>query len=126
MRIKKLKIPIYNYRFTLIESSDAEEMERYFRNMKLKFSRRELYAHAIDHIRIEKGENWLCVYLVLNRKNKFNKMSHSTIAHEAEHIADFIFDQIGCAHFDDEPHNYLTEYIVKTTNEFLGIKDEIK
>lgn len=125
MRIKKLKIPIYDYRLTIIESSDPEEMEKYFRNMKLKFDRSELYAHAFDHIRIEKGEKWICVYLVFNRKNKWTKMSHSTIAHEAEHIANYIFENIGAEHFDDEPHNYLTGYLVKIVNEFFGIKDEL-
>ena len=126
MRIKKLTIPIYKYRFTLIESSDPEEMEKYFRKMKLRFDRSSLYAHTFDHIRIEKGEKWLCVYVVLNRKNKWTKMSHSTIAHEAKHIADYIFENIGAEHFNDEPHNYLTEYVVKAINDFFGIKDEIK
>ena len=126
MRIKKLKIPIYNYRLTLIESSDSKELEEYFYKMKFKFVRSELYAHAIDHIRIEKGERWLCVYLVFNRKNEFTKLSHSTIAHECEHIADFIFETIGVDHYNDEPHCYLVEYLVKATNEFLGIKDDIK
>ena len=126
MRIKKLKIPIYDYLLTLIESSDPVKMEKYFRNMEYEFSRHELYAHAIEHIRLEKGERWLCVYLVFNRKNKWKKMSHSTIAHECKHIADFIFEQIGVHRFNDEPHNYLVHYLVKTVNDFFGIKDEIK
>lgn len=110
----------------MIESSDTKEMFQYFKKVDVNFDKHELFAHALEATRLEKGERWLCVYLVLNRKNKFNIMSHSIIAHEAKHIADFIFDKIGCHYFDDEPHNYLTEYIVKTANEFLGIKDEIK
>ncbi len=126
MRIKKLKIPIYNYRLTLIESSDTKKLFEYFKKVDVDFDKREIFAHAVEATCIEKGERWLCIYLVLNRKNKFTIMSHSVIAHEAKHIADFIFDKLGCKWFDDEPHNYLTEYIVKATNEFLGIKDEIK
>ena len=126
MRIKKLTIPIYDYRLTLIESNEPAKIEKYFRNMEYEFSRHELYAHAIDHIRFEKGERWLCVYLVLNRKNKWKPMSHSTIAHECNHIADYIFEQIGAHRFNDEPHNYLVHFLVKTVNDFFGIKDEIK
>lgn len=126
MRIKKLKIPIYSYRFTLIESADTKEMFEYFKKVDVDFDKREIFAHAVEASRIEKGEHWLCVYIVFNTKNKFMPLTHSTIAHEAKHIADFIFERIGASTFNDEPHNYLTEYIVKAVNEFLGIKDEIK
>ena len=126
MRIKKVKIPIYDYRLTLIESFDPVEMAEYFHKTKLRFVRNEIYAHAVDHIRIEKGERWLCVYLVFNRKNKWVKMSHSAIAHECNHITNYIFDSIDAKHYADEPHCYLLQWLVKTTNEFLGIKDDIK
>ena len=126
MRTKKIKIPIYDYRLTLIEADNSREMEEYFHKTKLKFVQSELYAHAIDHLRIENGERWLYVYLVFNRKNKWMKMSHSAIAHECNHITNYIYDNIGAEHYADEPHCYLLQWLVKTTNEFLGIKDDIK
>ncbi len=126
MRTKKVKIPLYGYRLILIESSDPIEIEEYFHKIKLKFVRSDIYAHAVDHITFEKGERWICVYLVFNRKNKWEKMSHSTIAHECNHITNYIFDNIGAEHYADEPHCYLLQWLVKTTNEFLGIKDDIK
>ena len=125
MRMKKTMVPIYDYRFIMIESEDPAEMYQFFKKVDFEFDRREIYAHAVDATVFEKGEKYICVYLVLNTKNKFAPITHSVIAHESVHLADFIFEQIGSNNFNDEPHNYLVEYFVKEINLFLKIENKI-
>ena len=49
MRTKKIKIPIYKMRVTLIESSDKDNLVKYFKRIGFDFEDDSVFAHTISH-----------------------------------------------------------------------------
>ncbi len=125
MRIKKTKIPIYKTPLILIESNNLAKVKTYFKKIDYVFEDDSIFGHTIQHYLIKENKKYNCIYVLFNRKNDYSKLKHSIIAHECNHIANFVFEYIGADSYSDEPYTYLVEYLVKEICNFLEIKDEL-
>ncbi len=128
MRIKKIIVPIYHTRVVFIESSDFDEVVKYFKKIDYDFTSisNEIFAHVVDDHIVVKGEKYACLYLIIDPKYKFSDMEYSVIGHESVHLASAIFRRKGAKAHDDEPFAYLVEYFISEICKFLKIKDKIK
>lgn len=121
MKVKHFEIQPYSCRLTLIHSNDIEEVRRYFRRIDFDFEAETMYAHAINHKYVKQGLEFGAVYIVLNDKNEYRALTLGTIAHEAFHASNMIFDQVGALPDidNDEPQAYLIGYITDLIIQFL-------
>lgn len=95
MKIKKIRIPIYEYNLTVIVVECLSEIAE-------KYSLKDVERCAAITFK-RKGDVFVA----------FSKLSNSTIAHEIVHIINYIFADCG-AMLDldnDEPQAYLTSYL---------------
>ena len=107
------QIPIYKGQFVMVLTNDNKKINKKVKDFK---EQSELYGHAMNMI-FDKQSSYI---VVLNPKNKNNKMTVGVMAHEAVHIADFIFANCGIIHDlnNDEPLAYLVEWITDELYEF--------
>lgn len=79
-----------------------------------------LYGSTIDSFISIKGQDWKCIYVVVNMKKGLPKIGISTIVHEIIHVKNFIFDHIGhnTSLENDEPEAYLVGELTKVANLF--------
>lgn len=79
-----------------------------------------LYGTTVDSFISQKGQDWKCIYVVMNMKKGLPKIQISTIVHEIVHVKNFIFDHIGHSTSleNDEPEAYLIGELTKVANEF--------
>ena len=106
--LKAEKIPIYVGYLVLILSNDVKKLSK-------KFPRyidddENLYANTIR----DYYKDWRGFYVILNFKNKYSKITHGVIAHEAYHVTSFLAEAVGMRHdpANDEPMAYLHEWVI--------------
>ena len=110
---KIIKIPIYKGQLVFVLTNDNKKINKKVPDFKEKT---ELYGHALNMM-YEKEASYI---IVLNSKHTHSRMTVGVMAHEAVHIADFIFTNCGITHDldNDEPFAYLVEWITNELYEF--------
>ena len=85
------------------------------------------YAHA-TYVNIKKGKQFRRAYLIaFNINNKYAKITHGTIGHEAVHSAQIILESIGMKlkKNSSEAYAYLAQWIIDRVYELFE-KNKIK
>ncbi len=106
LHFKQVQIPIYKGRLLIALTNDIEKLNR---KTGINYSG-DIFAFTIT-IEYKNEQAYL---VVLNFDDDFAKITHGIVAHEAVHVANFIFERIGVVpSFDnDEPLTYLTQWVV--------------
>ena len=115
LHIKEIKIPIYRGSLIITLTNSAKKLQKYIPD----FEDRDIYAHS--YLADYKGTQGY--YIILNFDNKYRKIKHGTIAHEAAvHIPNFIAINRGIEpdFVNDEPIAYLAEWITDNVYKFLS------
>lgn len=106
MKRHKIKVPIYNALLNIIIVKNMDGIQEKY---SLKYSPK--YESAITFVNNEQG------YIVFVEE----KISPSTIAHEAKHFVNIIFDSKGIALdlYNDEPECYLLGWVVEQIHKLI-------
>ena len=106
--------PIYRGRFVIILSNDRDKLVNMLPDVDFDY----LYAHSV--LTSWKGMEGYIV--ILNMDSQYRKIHMGTIAHEAVHIANMLFEQRGItlSAVNDEPFAYLVEWIVDEIHKFIN------
>lgn len=113
---KVLNIPIYKGKFIVILGNDKRKIKKVYPN----FNRETVYATTFyDRYKNDEG-----YYVVLNFDNKYNKITHGVIAHEALHCVNMLAEYRGFVpdFQNDEPLTYLLEWFVNEIHKFVKEK----
>lgn len=107
------KIPIYGGSIAIVVAEDPKDLYKLFSKESLDYveiGTDYLYAHSLvlDH----KGRN--CYTIVLNFKSEAGDMTYGTIAHEALHIKNMLFERrhISINTQNDEADAYFVGYVI--------------
>lgn len=116
-RQKRLDVPLYPGRLLLIDSDDLDKVNELRGRMGHP---EDTYVYASTSLGNLNG--WMTVAVVLNPRYEHKKLGVGTIAHEACHAADFIFENCGATHdFNNpEPYTYLVGWVADEIAKFLG------
>lgn len=103
----EIDVPIYRGVLVVIVSNSIKLVNEEIEG--IEWREKEVYAHTL--LSNWEGNNGYVV--ILNPDCSVRKMTHGVIAHEAVHVAQFIFENHGVRHdFDNpEPFNYLVEWV---------------
>ncbi len=106
LHFKQVQIRIYKGRLLIALTNDIEKLNR---KIGIDYDE-DIFAFATT-VKY-KGER--ANLIALNFDDGFAPITHGVIAHEATHVANFIFEYIGVVpSFDnDEPLAYLTQWVV--------------
>lgn len=113
---KVIDIPIYEGKFVIILSNDPNGIKKILPS----YDRENIYAHTW-YTKYKKHQGY---FVVLNFDNKYNKITHGTIAHEAQHCVNILADIRGfIPDFEnDEPTTYLLGWFVDEIYKFVKEK----
>lgn len=114
---KAINVPIYVGKLVLILSNDYECIKK-----ELPILENEDYFFAHSVLNGYKGHTGF--FMILNFDYYFTSLKHGTIAHEAVHIADYIFDTVGATHDinNPEPFTYLVAWVTNEVYKFIKSK----
>lgn len=118
--LKAIEIPLYRGYLLIVISDDPEEVAEVLGIDRDAF-KDGVFCHSVKEIGHKGKQAWA---VVLNFKNKFNKISYGIVTHEATHTANAIAEARGfVADFNnDEPIAYLAEWIVDEIVQFCMIE----
>ena len=113
MKIKTIKIPIYQCKLTIILDKDLSYVEKKYNTKSLK------NYGAVTMIK----PNTFSEYIVA-----FEYSTGSIIAHEVVHLVNYIFQDrnVELDRFNDEPQAYLTGWLFKQIDDFLNSAEKTK
>lgn len=108
---KSTDIPLYQGKLVLLLASEAKEVQERINDFK-PLESGKVYASA--HPFSFNEDNLAAYAIILNMKDRENKITHGTIAHEAMHIVSMVLEDRGViADFNnDEPAAYLLTWVV--------------
>jgi hypothetical protein len=108
-KLKEVDIPIYRGTLVIIFTDDPEKLKKEIDDNSFSIPA-SIYCHAMY---AEKDERHGFI-AIFNFKNKGRPVTHGAIAHEAVHIANFMFDSRGMVpdQKNDEAFSYFTEWVV--------------
>lgn len=117
---KDKPIPLYRGALVIVLTNSKKKLKNHLND----FGKGGIYAHSI--LSSYKGRQGF--FLILNMHNKYRKIKHGIITHEAIHIAHFIADLRGIKpdHNNDEPITYLSEWITDQVYKFIKSKEMYK
>ncbi len=113
LKITHFKVPLYGGNLVIILTNSTKKIKKYIPN----FEDNDIYAHSYYHT----FKNKQGFFVILNFNNKYRKMDHGTITHEAIHNSHFILQCIGgkSDFNDDEPEAYLAEWITDKVYKYI-------
>lgn len=128
MKIKKINIPIYDFPLMFIETENVNDLYKLHESFKGFFdANSQLFASTVNGSIKVKETDLKCIYIILNRKGSFKNLNIGTLAHEAQHVVDYVFEIIGQSLDDsEEPRAYLLEWVMNELCKFVGLDIEIK
>lgn len=116
MKVKELKVPIYNARLRLILTDDLSKLnERYNFNILPNDYDAVTFKHNVDSTDLV---FYVAAFEIGKFKNKF-------IAHEVVHLVNLIYLDHGIEldRVNDEPQAYLTGFLFEKIEKFIKSKD---
>lgn len=120
MRFTELTIPIYDMAFTIVIAKKDKDVLEQFPNLP---PQGKPFATTYANHRNLKNLTINCIYVVLNPLHKSKCFGLGTIAHEAFHVVEFVFENIGEGHIvNSEAKAYLLEWVVDRIAEFVYLK----
>lgn len=116
MKIKKIKVPIFNNRLILVDSTDWSILTKHGIQAQYIPSRSEYIAVAM--------ESKDSIFLVFDTTKK--DFDISVVVHEAVHASNYILEDIGhvSSAQNDEVNAYLTQWVSKKCFDFLGLNNK--
>lgn len=118
---KTVNIPIYRGTLDICISDDREKVCSLYTDFSDYTG--DIFAHTLHNTYGRK------VVVILNPAHKYSNITPGIIAHEAVHVASFVFNSRGVLadHENDEPLAYFVEWVVDEINKYLNsLKIEIK
>jgi len=111
---KVIDIPIYFGKFVIVATNNMKKLDK---ATKLKTNKTNLYATTFWNM-YDEDEGF---FVAFNFWNKNKQINHGVIAHEAVHIADFIFESRGVQRDweNDEPYAYIVQFLVDEIYKFI-------
>ena len=109
MKKRKVKVPIYHSYLTIIETENIKEQAEKYNVRPRGDPTREDYNYDAITFRDFSKNGYLCYYCIFRPQR-----SYGTIAHEAKHIVNHIFNDLGIEldRVNDEPECYLLGWVV--------------
>ena len=123
MNYKKLDVPLFPATIVLIVGSDNKAICKKFPALATYLpSSKELFGFSawsyLDSKHKGKSLAINAFYLILNDDSLFD-ITPGVVAHEANHIKDFILEYVGETSNPPETSSYLIQWIVDETTKFL-------
>lgn len=117
-KYKRLQIPIYDSMF--LEIVVTNDNDKLVKRIGVDYWEGELIFASTVRTSYKKTKK--CVVVVLNPYYSGNNITAGVIAHEAVHIKNIIFDEIGYENTtelgQDEPEAYLVNWLVDTIYDY--------
>lgn len=128
MNKKILKVPLYPCRLGVVVCSDEGKVNKYLESqgMDFKLDFDSYYAACFEGLwKNEKGEEFYCVYIVLNQEAEL--FTHGIVSHEVRHATNAIMQRIGHSldAINDEPEAYLQQWITDAVYNVLSVGGHI-
>jgi len=130
-KTKIIPIPIYNGFFSLIVTDDVKKLNKALPGLDHE-AEADIYAHAFDHAgklrKTKKGAKWRArtTTIILNVNDPISSMTHGFIAHEIEHVKDYIFQYVNIGNAELEPQAYLVGWLTDQVYKWLAEMGELK
>lgn len=115
LHITSKKVPLYAGLIAIVLTNSNDKLSKYGLEPE-----ENLFAFCVPGNYRSQG----AFYCVLNFNNKYGKISHGVIAHEAVHLANFILSDVGVIsdYNNDEPLTYLVQWITNQIYSFINKK----
>ena len=133
LKVTDLKVPIYNQLVRVVETNSLKKVTKYFEEIDDECNwdavfEGQIFAITIEGIYKSKGVDCYCIYVVFNPEHCVNSLTYGTVAHEAHHVMEFLFDRIGVKidTHNAEPTTYLLGWLVDEILKILGVSSKIK
>jgi len=110
LHYKEIEIPLYVGYLVVVITNCDKKIEEIIPDFHEGRDRGFPYAHALEDCWKKDQTGFFGVF---NFENRFKKLFHGTIAHEAVHLATYILSKIG-SYYDPEnpePFTYLVDWI---------------
>lgn len=123
MITKKTLIHPYRMPLVAIITDDHKELVRFFKRQAgyiWEDDDENVFAHSILTRIKWRDDYWRSAVVIFNLKSN-NRITIGTVAHEAIHAADFVFETHGLRHDtqNPEPMTYLVEFVTDFLSQFL-------
>jgi len=113
MRKKKIKVPIYPFRFRIIEFETDEQIQKVFDNTLINVKTSNAFVYEY------KEKFYICFTRCV--KKDVNYPTSGIIVHESKHLVNQIFAYIGMGLnvHNDEAETYLLQWIFEKISKFF-------